>query len=115
MSKVVQPLSNTRPSAVMLAFDDDSSALCPVVRADVDQVLARASDFAIRESTPNEHLLSAYMWPDVIGRLYIALNIQLGKYPGFKPFVSDSISNKSTISDVRKMAYQKCDVRCSHV
>lgn len=106
-----------KPQAVVYAFatDETSNALCMPIRHDVDGVLMDASKGAIRPTTPNDHLLSVYMWSQVIDQLYLALNIQLSKYPGFSPFASDEIDGSSSIGDVRDGAYSHCDVKCSHV
>ena len=99
----------------IFATDDSSSPLCRLVRRDVDWVLGKASDGAISETTLNNLLLSHYLWPEVLQRLYLSLNLQLSKYPGFKPFASDAFDNSSSIGDARSAAYDRCNIICSHV
>ncbi|APV51468.1 hypothetical protein BWI17_18290 [Betaproteobacteria bacterium GR16-43] len=109
-------MNNAKKAAVVYTFQTGDDPNCPLVRRDVDDVLAMASDHAIKSTTPNNHLLSAYMWPEVIARLYIALNSRLAKYPNFTPFDSGDFDRTTTIGDAREGAYKHCgELTCSSV
>lgn len=104
-----------KQAAVAFRPTEGDSDTCVLIRRDVDDVLARASDHGIKSTTPNEHLLSHYLWPQDLPRLYGWLNGRLGKYPGFTPFDPDAFDGDSTVGDVREQSYAHCNATCSTI
>lgn len=107
--------SKVKTSAVVHLFEGDSANICEAIRADVDQVLAGASNGAITPTTANDTPLNLYIMPDKIQFLYIALNQALKKYPNFSPYKSNEIKPTATVGSVRESAYKHCSVVCSHI
>jgi hypothetical protein len=115
MSKSGKRPGSARAPAVSYTFAAGDSDLCVLIRRDVDDVLAEVSDHGIKSTTPNDHLLTHYIWPQDIQRLYGWLNSRLGKYSGYTPFAPDAFDDNSTVGDVREQSYAHCHATCSSI
>jgi hypothetical protein len=104
-----------RATAVQYAFAAGDDPNCALIRRDVDDVLADASDHGIKSTTPNETLLTLYMWPQAIAGLHRSLNNRLQKYPNYEPFGADAFDEGSSVGDVRSGAYEHCHANCSAI
>lgn len=119
MSKRIKAKQRVK-SAVSMLFEvadgqSPANPLCGPIRTDVDLILGKASDHAIKQTTPNEDMLSDYLFDSVIANLYLALNKVLAKYPNFTPINSTEIDNSSSIGDVRSLGYSHCNTSCTPI
>jgi hypothetical protein len=106
---------SNKDAAIVALYDATSDPLCPTVRIDVDAVLSSATDNGITSITSNNDWLTDYMPPDDVPAIYNLLNRKLSKYPGFKLIKSTEITKGSSVGEVRKTAYDHCNLTCSHI